>query len=127
MATTNPYVRGWDVASTTSDDVYRVSERKDGSFACNCPAWKFHRAPKPECKHICSVKGQPVFVDRANLRNTKKLGVPAPAAGESAQQIETKIRELEGQLRTMRSGFTVISVDPLAPIRRKFRPDQEYA
>lgn len=50
----NPYVDSWEVTGSKGD-VYKVSQRKDGTFACNCPAWKFKPAPKPDCKHIKAI------------------------------------------------------------------------
>lgn len=34
---------------------YKISERNDGGWECNCPAWKFH-SPRKDCKHIAKVK-----------------------------------------------------------------------
>jgi hypothetical protein len=54
----NPYVRSWWVPG--SDGVkWKVSERVDGSYACACPKWKFHPAPKLDCHHIAAVKSSP--------------------------------------------------------------------
>lgn len=50
----NPYVDSWEVTGSKGE-VYKVSQRKDGTFACNCPAWKFKPAPKPDCKHIKAI------------------------------------------------------------------------
>jgi hypothetical protein len=51
----NPYVRSWWVPSSEGGQ-WKVSERQDGTFACACPKWKFHPAPKPDCHHIELVK-----------------------------------------------------------------------
>lgn len=46
----------WQVQSTTdSSKTYTVARKKDGTMGCACPAWKFHKAPKPHCKHIISL------------------------------------------------------------------------
>jgi len=37
-------------------DVYIVAIDQNGKWACSCPAWKFHRAPKVDCKHINATK-----------------------------------------------------------------------
>jgi hypothetical protein len=55
LATTSSsqWVSQWEVASESNPSkFYKVSQRQDGSFACDCPAWKFKPAPKPPCKHI---------------------------------------------------------------------------
>lgn len=46
----------WQVQSTTdSSKTYTVARKKDGTMGCACPTWKFHKAPKPHCKHILSL------------------------------------------------------------------------
>jgi hypothetical protein len=53
------YVEAWEVESLTEPGkVYNVSKRKDESFACSCPRWKFATAPKPDCKHIRALRVQ---------------------------------------------------------------------
>jgi hypothetical protein len=52
----NPYIQSWDIESSTSDAVYKVSQRMDGSLACNCPRWKFQKSPKLDCKHCEAVR-----------------------------------------------------------------------
>jgi len=47
----NPWVERWDVIGSRGD-TYVVSKRQDGSYGCSCPAWRFARAPKPDCRHI---------------------------------------------------------------------------
>lgn len=37
---------------------YTVSKKYDDTWACSCAYWKFHKAPKPNCKHILAVIGQ---------------------------------------------------------------------
>lgn len=37
---------------------YTVSKKYDDTWACSCSYWKFHKAPKPNCKHILAVIGQ---------------------------------------------------------------------
>lgn len=56
MPTTNPYIRDWTVDSISRPGkTHKVSQRRDGTFACDCERWKFARAPKPDCHHITSV------------------------------------------------------------------------
>jgi hypothetical protein len=46
----------WEVQSTTDGSkTYICARKQDGSFGCSCPAWKFHKAPKPHCKHLISL------------------------------------------------------------------------
>lgn len=52
----NPYVKSWDIPSSSSSKIYKVSQRADGNFSCDCPGHKFKPAPKPDCKHIREVK-----------------------------------------------------------------------
>jgi hypothetical protein len=57
----NPWVAKWDVASYSDPDKeYTVAVRKDGTWGCSCPRWKFRRAdlPNGECKHIEYLKAQ---------------------------------------------------------------------
>ena len=46
----------WDVTGSNGDP-YVVSLKGDGTYACSCPRWKFHKAPKVDCKHISAVTG----------------------------------------------------------------------
>jgi len=64
------YVESWDVESLSdSTKVYTVSRRKDGeTYACSCPAWKFHPAPKPDCKHIKQIRIQLIQESVSSLR-----------------------------------------------------------
>lgn len=50
------YVARWEVESHSSERKYIVSMKNDGTWACDCPFWKFHKAPKPICKHIEGVQ-----------------------------------------------------------------------
>jgi len=47
----------WKVNSFRTDKIYTVSVAKTGRWACDCPAHRFARAPKPACKHILKVRG----------------------------------------------------------------------
>lgn len=46
----------WEVESTTSGKVYTVAMTAQGHWACSCPAWKFKKQPRADCKHILRVK-----------------------------------------------------------------------
>lgn len=62
------YVEAWDVESLTDcSKRYVVSKRKDGRFACSCPAWKFASAPKPDCKHIRALRDDVVVASVVKL------------------------------------------------------------
>jgi hypothetical protein len=37
-------------------DEYTVALNDSDAWGCSCPAWKFKRAPKADCKHIQAVK-----------------------------------------------------------------------
>ncbi len=53
LAASKQWIERYQVDSLTeTDKSYIVSEKTDGTWACSCPAWKFHRAPKVNCKHI---------------------------------------------------------------------------
>jgi len=40
--------------SSTGKGSYTVT-RRNGQWACSCPAWKFH-SPRHDCKHITAVR-----------------------------------------------------------------------
>jgi hypothetical protein len=47
----------WNVNSHTDPSkVYVVSVAKTGRWACSCPAHRFAKAPKLDCKHIKGVQ-----------------------------------------------------------------------
>lgn len=56
----NDWVQKWDVESSSSNSVYVVGRRADGTFGCSCPAWKFKKvaegSTRPDCKHITEIK-----------------------------------------------------------------------
>jgi hypothetical protein len=35
---------------------YVVARDATGHFACSCPAWKFQRGSRDDCKHIASIR-----------------------------------------------------------------------
>ena len=46
----------WEVQSLTDPDkTYIVARKNDGTIGCSCPAWKFHKAPKINCKHCLAL------------------------------------------------------------------------
>jgi len=58
----NRWVRDWLIKGTKKDRKtgkiipYKVSQREDGIFGCDCPNWINCPAPKDDCKHILRVK-----------------------------------------------------------------------
>lgn len=63
------WISQWQVSSESSADSYTVSLKLDQTYACACPRWKFAKAPKPDCKHIKSVRGgdfDPIGVEPRN-------------------------------------------------------------
>ena len=50
----NPWVKHWEIVGT-SGKKYKVSQREDLSYGCECPAWKFQHAPRKDCQHIMQV------------------------------------------------------------------------
>src|ERR1035437_5672965 len=58
----------WKVTSFTTDKTYTVSVAKTGRWACDCPAHKFARNPKPMCKHIIKVRGVEQFNAPVKMR-----------------------------------------------------------
>jgi hypothetical protein len=45
------------VVNSQSGSSHIVTRAKDGSFYCDCPAWKFQRIPASQrvCKHLTAV------------------------------------------------------------------------
>ena len=48
------YVRYWEIEGSKGN-IYKVSQRADGDFACSCPKWIYCKKPKIYCHHICQV------------------------------------------------------------------------
>jgi hypothetical protein len=49
------WINQWKVKSSTSNNVYTVSEDGNHNYACSCPAWT-HHMPRKDCRHINEVK-----------------------------------------------------------------------
>lgn len=46
----------WEVQSLTDPDkTYIAARKQDGTMGCSCPSWKFHKAPKINCKHLIAL------------------------------------------------------------------------
>ena len=52
------WVQRWQIPGSNGS-TWTVARKRDGSFGCSCPAWKFAKAPKPDCHHILQVKANP--------------------------------------------------------------------
>jgi hypothetical protein len=83
------WITRWLVRSRTTNKIYTVAMKEDGSWGCDCPAWKFAKAPKPDCKHILATKrSEPEITPgvagamagaRAAMRQERPLLPPQPA------------------------------------------------
>ena len=49
----------------SSGGTWTVSLKEDGTYDCSCPAWKFAKAPKPDCHHIAFIKTNPCYGEQA--------------------------------------------------------------
>jgi hypothetical protein len=47
---------------------WTVSLKHDGTYGCSCPAWKFAKAPNPDCHHIELIKINPLYDEQSNKR-----------------------------------------------------------
>src|SRR5438128_1075635 len=56
------WVKQWDVPASNGG-TWRVSVKHDGAYACSCPAWKFAKAPKSDCRHIQLIKDNPAALE----------------------------------------------------------------
>lgn len=80
------WIAQWIVASYTSSEEYKVSQKYDGTFACSCAHWKFMKAPKHDCKHILELKAQ----ERATV-SARDL-VAARRDAREAKAIERRLK-----------------------------------
>ena len=58
---TNQWIKRWRIQSERTDKngqpvTYIVAKNASGEFACSCPAWKFQRGSRDDCKHIASIR-----------------------------------------------------------------------
>ncbi len=61
--------RRYLVLNSEQTKIYVVT-RKNGQWACSCPAWKFH-TPRADCKHIHAVQAGPTPALLAALTSAK--------------------------------------------------------
>lgn len=78
--TTDVWIYRWTAQSrTTAGKQYVVALKRDGTFGCDCPAWKFHKAPKPDCKHILAIKRIEPSATREEVERNSGKTFDAPA------------------------------------------------
>jgi hypothetical protein len=116
--TANTYLRGWDVQSRSDPDrKHRVSVMVSGRYGCSCGAWKFARAPKPDCHHIREVK-ENLGVPARRI----PVGVAIDALNESARSLNIPRAPLA---RVTTAAFVITEVTQAellaGPLRRKVR------
>jgi hypothetical protein len=63
------------------DTKYVVARKKDGTMGCSCPAWKFQRGTRGDCKHILAL-----------LANIPEWGLKAAQHYTAKQIANAKIR-----------------------------------
>lgn len=71
------------IFQTRTDKGYVITQYDDGSWACSCPAWKFHRGERVNCKHINEIiyyqqqakKEATAVVQCLNSQDTNKHGL----------------------------------------------------
>ena len=129
--TAKRYSRQWEVQGSNGSE-YVVSQGAIyGEYSCSCPAWKFHKAPKPDCKHILAIL--------AEIEQTSKaVSKPAPdgfsdlyrttleriITSFSISDIRLMARQALQAGRATTSVTTTVSGE-LFTIKRKFRAEEE--
>jgi hypothetical protein len=68
-------------SASDPDKTYVVARKSDGAMGCSCPAWKFQRGTRGDCKHILAL-----------LRNVPEWGVKQAAHYTAKQIAAAKIR-----------------------------------
>jgi uncharacterized Zn finger protein len=70
------WVQRITISSTSDPDkTYVVARKVDGTMGCNCPAWKFQRGTRGDCKHILALLREvPEWgLKKAERRTAKQL------------------------------------------------------
>lgn len=99
------WVKKWNVEGSNGD-VYVVSQKDDGTFGCSCPAWKFAKAPKPDCKHI-----------RAHGKATDDLTRYVLTQEKKWQDQQKRQREaIDSWLKQLDKDFTCPRCNALSPV-----------
>lgn len=89
----------WLVPSSDGSKTYTVSQDSDGSYACSCPRWIFHRE---DCTHIEDVRA-------GRYPSIRRVPVPTPVFTVTDVQRAT-IFQRDGYGR-----ITEVVVPPIAP------------
>lgn len=140
--TTNTWVANWSVQSKTEPEkLYVVSRAVGGHYGCSCPAWKFAKAPKPDCKHINDVRNN---YDEFGNELSGRTNLDTPTThyerasvlrnfpdGSSVQMISSPRRSVRvhrsATVQTQAFIITELSQAELlaGPLRRKVRRGEE--
>jgi uncharacterized Zn finger protein len=76
------WVQRITISSTSDPDKqYIVARKSDGTMGCSCPAWKFQRTTRGDCKHI-----------KALLLNVPEWGLKKAEHRTAKQIAAAKIR-----------------------------------
>jgi len=60
--------------ASKSNKEYVITEYDDGSWACSCPAWIFHKGERVNCKHINQIicrRNNEVTINVSGLSNSQ--------------------------------------------------------
>lgn len=87
------WIKRIPVKSTSSEDVYTVAQKVDGTFGCSCKAWIFQRKKMPNghCKHITFALAHDAF----GLSNEKAKSRPRTREDALAGGFEFFLLDLE--------------------------------
>lgn len=84
--------------------VYKVSVTHDGRWACDCPAHRFAKAPKPDCKHIKNVRLSQEIAVSVNLPLPQQVNV----GQESYLQVKGNLLKETGKVVARTANTLVI-------------------
>lgn len=116
------WVNRWEVSSLTSDKTYIVGQKSDGSFGCDCPAWKFKKAPRPDCKHILKVRAvEPVDDSKKPTARDFQAARTELAHNRTATSIQAMRKEVACREATAPSAHTTTGPVFLLQTRRSIR------
>ena len=104
----------WDVVGSKGTP-YVVAQKEDGTFGCSCPGWKFKKAPKPDCRHIRSMK-QALNA----MRGVSSVGTPPRdyRYGRVDQEVSVPVRQAPVVETPVK---VVVDDETFLVSRRKFR------
>ena len=104
------WIARWDVVGSRGDP-WVVSMKADGSFGCSCPGWKFHKAPKPDCRHIRAMKACNVEVVPSPPASFTIAWSPEPPSPEPPPQVLEQSAEVAGEVFRVRRKFKLEELD----------------